>query len=142
MRDKVSQATLALAKAYTDEHGGGGGGGTSNYNDLSHLPTYEGKTWKGTITKDFLELGDLAEKDSVSAEYTPSGSVTINKGSDSTASVGSITDVGTLPRLEVEGETLKFIPGTLPTKNDVTVVTASGTDTATFTGTQATITAQ
>lgn len=26
MFDKISQATLALAKKYTDEHGGGGGG--------------------------------------------------------------------------------------------------------------------
>ena len=26
MFDKISQATLALAKKYTDDHGGGGGG--------------------------------------------------------------------------------------------------------------------
>lgn len=141
MADKVSLSTLALAKAYTEEHGGGGGGST-NYNDLSHKPTYEGKEIMGTLTKDFLELGNLAEKDSVSADYTPSGSVTITKGEDTKASVGSVTDVGILPRLEVEGETLKFIPGTLPTKNDVTVVKESGTNTATFTGTQAIITAE
>lgn len=140
MRDKVSQTTLALAKSYTDEHGGGGGGGTPNYNDLSHLPTYEGKEWKGTLTKGFLELGDLSEKDSASGTVTPSGSVSVSQGEDTKVSVGSVTDVGTLPSLSVEGTKLTFNAGTLPTKSDVNVVTASGTRTASFNGTEATVT--
>lgn len=57
MHDKVSQATLNLAKKYTDSHGGGGGG-TSDYNSLEHLPTVNNKTFKGTMTSSDLGLAD------------------------------------------------------------------------------------
>lgn len=65
MRDKVSQATLALAKAYTDEHGGGGGG-TSNYNDLTHKPTLNGVEFKGTLTGASLGLVNAEDGKSLS----------------------------------------------------------------------------
>ena len=144
MADKVSLSTLSLAKAYTDEHGGGGGG-TSNYNDLTHKPTVNGVEFKGTMTSETLglvsseDLGDLATKDSASGTITPKGTVTVSQGTDTTASVGSITDVGTLPTLVVDGTKLKFVAGELPTKSDVTVVTASGTRSASFSGTQETV---
>lgn len=138
MHDKVSQATLALAKAYTDSHGGGGGG-TSDYNDLSHLPTLNGVTLKGTMTSSEVGLGDLADKDEAEGTYTPEGSVSVAQGTDSTTSVGSMTGVGILPSLSVEGTKLTFNAGALPSKENVTVVTASGERSATFSGTQATI---
>lgn len=139
MRDKVSQATLALAKSYTDSHDDGGSG-TSDYNGLSHLPTYEGKAWKGTITKDFLELGDLSEKNSAEGTYTPAGAVSISEGADTTTTVASVKTAGTLPSFSIEEETLVFSAGALPTTENKTVVTASGMRTASFSGTEATIT--
>lgn len=112
MRDKVSQVTLALANAYTDAHGGGGGG-TSNYNDLSHLPTVNGVEFKGTMTGETLglvnseDLGDLATKDSASGTTTPAGSVSVTEHT-----------------LVVEGTKLKLV---------------TGSASASFSGTQATI---
>jgi hypothetical protein len=86
-------------------------------------------------------LGALAYKTSASGSYTPAGTVTVTEGDDTTTTVNSITAVGTLPSMTVSGETLVFDPGTLPTKGDnTTVVTASGTRTAAFTGTAATVT--
>lgn len=146
MNDKISNITLQLAKEYTDEHGGGGGGGTTNYNELDHLPTVNGVEFKGTMTGDTLglvdtdDLGDLATKDSASGNYTPQGSVSVSQGTDTTTKVNSITAVGTLPSFSVSEETLIFDAGSLPTKGaDTDVVTASGTRTATFSGTQASI---
>lgn len=81
MKDKVSLATLALAKAYTDEHGGGGGG-TSNYNDLTHKPTVNGVEFKGTMTGETLGLVDaengkgLSANDYTDADKTIVGGVT------------------------------------------------------------------
>ena len=165
MLDKLSNITLNAAKRYTDSHGGGGGGST-NYNDLSNKPKINGTTVQGTMTLDNLgiknnvqgdwnetdsedesfiknkpTLGDLASKDSASATYTPQGSVSVTDGEDATASVGSMTDAGTLPSLSIDGTKLVFSAGELPTKSDVTVVTASGQRTASFSGTQATISA-
>lgn len=81
MADKVSLATLALAKAYTDEHGGGGGG-SSNYNDLTHKPTVNGVEFKGTMTGSDLGLVDaengkgLSANDYTDADKTIVGGVT------------------------------------------------------------------
>jgi len=76
-----------------------------------------------------------------SASYTPAGSVSVTQGTDTTTTVNSITDVGTLPSFSYANETLTFNEGTLPTKgSDTTVVTASGSRTASFSGTAATIT--
>ena len=70
MADKVSLATLALAKAYTDEHGGGGGG-TSNYNDLTHKPTVNSVEFKGTMTGADLGLVNAETGKSLSTnDYT------------------------------------------------------------------------
>ena len=70
-KDRVSLATLALAKAYTDEHGGGGGGGTDNYNDLTHLPTVNGVEFKGTMTGATLGLVNAENGKGLSAnDYT------------------------------------------------------------------------
>ena len=69
-KDRVSLATLALAKAYTDEHGGGGGG-TSNYNDLTHKPTVNGVEFKGTMTGATLGLVDAEDGKGLSTnDYT------------------------------------------------------------------------
>ena len=36
--------------------GGGGGGGTSDFNQLTNIPTIDGKAIKGEISNDILEL--------------------------------------------------------------------------------------
>lgn len=90
---------------------------------------------------DFPTLGTLAAKNSASASYTPAGSVSVTQGTDTTTTVNSITNVGTLPSFSYANEKLTFNAGSLPTKgSDTTVVTASGTRTASFLGTAATIT--
>lgn len=86
-------------------------------------------------------LGTLAYKNSAEATYTPTGSVVVTKGNDTTASVTPFGTAGSLPSWSVSGETATFGAGTLPTAGSaVTVVTESGTNTAAFTGTEATIT--
>lgn len=86
-------------------------------------------------------LGSLAYQNNASATYTPAGSVAITKGNDTTANVTPFGTAGSLPSWTVSGETATFGAGTLPTAGSaVTVVTESGTDTAAFTGTEATIT--
>ena len=91
---------------------------------------------------DMTGLGDLATKDTASASYTPAGSVSVDSAG-STATVNSITDVGTLPTFTAtvanEILSLSFSQGTLPTKGSDTTV-KTGDATYTFGGTQATIT--
>lgn len=99
--------------------------------------------WSGTAWQTLGEgnLGALAYKSSASATYTPSGSVTITKGNDTTANVTPFGTAGSLPSWTISNETATFSAGTLPTAGSaVAVVTESGTDTATFGGTEATIT--
>ncbi len=85
-------------------------------------------------------LGDLAAKDNASGNFTPSGSVSISQGDDTTTVVNSITDIGTLPEIKVEGEDMTITVGTLPTKGpNTTVVTASGARSASFSGSQGTV---
>lgn len=75
-------------------------------------------------------LGALAYKNSASGSFTPTGNVSAPAISvatpGTTATVNSITDVGTLPNLSmtVENETLifSFSQGTLPTKGANTTV--------------------
>lgn len=118
-----------------------GVGGVAQYTNVSgHAIEY---VWNGTAWQELGEgnLGSLAFKNSASGSYTPAGTITVSDGTDTTTTVNSITAVGTLPEFTVSGETLTFNAGTLPTKgSDTTVVTASGTRTATFGGTAATIT--
>ena len=95
---------------------------------------WNGTSWQSLGKNNF---GALAFVDEVVASYTPVG--TNAKPTTTTATVNSITAVGTLPSLTVTSETMIFSPGTLPTKGaDQSVVTDVAA--ATFTGTAATIT--
>jgi hypothetical protein len=115
------------------------------------------------ISKWLADLGTLAFKSSVSASYTPAGSVTAPtisvSSAGSTTTVNSITAVGTLPsctlptlsatvdetneKLILNWTAGSFSAGTLPTKgSNTTVKTGDASYTATtptFSGTAATI---
>lgn len=111
-------------------------GGMAQYDAVEYV--WNGSAWQEMGHGNF---GALAFKSSASGSFTPTGSVEITKGTDTTATVNSITAVGTLPSFTQSGETLVFDAGTLPTKgSDTTVITARGTDTAAFTGTAGTVT--
>lgn len=111
-------------------------GGVAQYNAEEYA--FDGTTWQKLGEGN---LGALAYKNNASGTYTPAGSVNITKGNDTTASVTPFGTAGSLPSWTVSGETATFGAGTLPTAGSaVTVVTESGTDTAAFTGTEATIT--
>lgn len=111
-------------------------GGMAQYSGEEFV--WNGSAWQSIGKNNF---GSLAFENSASGAYTPQGSVSITKGADTTGSVTPIDSVGTLPSWSVSGEVATFSAGTLPTAGSaVTVVTASGTDTATFTGTEETIT--
>lgn len=101
--------------------------------------------WNGTAWQELGDgqLGALAYKNSASGSYTPAGTIAVSEAADTTTTVNSITDVGTLPvfTYDSSNEALTFSAGSLPTKGaDTTVVTASGARTATFSGTADTIT--
>lgn len=118
--------------------------------NLGGMASYDGSefVWNGSAWQELGKnnFGSLAFKSSASGTYTPAGSVSITQGADTTASVTGIATVGTLPDsyFTVSGETATFVfdAGTLPTADAAatTVITARGTDTAAFTGTEATIT--
>ena len=111
-------------------------GGVAQYNAEEFA--FDGTAWQKLGEGN---LGALAYKNNASGTYTPAGSVNITKGNDTTASVTPFGTAGSLPSWTVSGETATFGAGTLPTAGSaVTVVTESGTDTAAFTGTEATIT--
>lgn len=117
---------------------------------LGGMASYDGSefVWNGSAWQELGKnnFGALAFKSSASGTYTPAGSVSITQGTDTTASVTGIASVGTLPDAyyTVSGETatFNFSAGTLPAADAsaTTVITARGTDTASFTGTEATIT--
>lgn len=105
--------------------------------------------WNGSAWQEFGDMsaiGALGYVDTAEGSYTPAGSVSgtaVEASNAQTATVNSITAVGTLPSLSVSNEVLSFDPGTLPTKGDNTTVVASigslvVTD-PTFSGTAATI---
>ena len=119
-------------------------GGMAQYNGEEFI--YNGTKWQSVGKNNF---GSLAFKNSASGSFTPQGSVaapTISVTGDSTGTVNSITNVGTLPSFTVSGEVLTFNAGTLPTKgSDQTVVTNTGTISASapaFTGTAGTVTVE
>lgn len=126
-------------------------GGESVEAKLGGMASYSGSefVWNGSAWQEMGKnnFGALAFKNSASGSYTPAGTVAITKGNDTTASVTPFGSAGTLPEayFVVSGETATFTfdPGTAPTAGTaVDVVTASGTDTAAFTGTAATITVE
>ncbi len=118
---------------------------------LGGLATYEGMeyAWNGSAWQGMgpSNLGALAYKNSASGDYTPAGSVSINKGTDTTDKVTGVTANGTLPQayFTQSGETLtfNFNAGALPTLGaEKTFVTQRGNDTASFSGTPATVTVE
>lgn len=117
-------------------------GGMAQYNGEEFI--WNGSAWQSVGKNNF---GALAFKSSASGSFTPAGTVSqpsVSVEGDSTTTVNSITDVGTLPTMSVSGETLTLTPGTLPTKGaDTTVVSNTGTITVsqpTFTGTAGSVT--
>lgn len=114
-------------------------GGMAHYDGTEYV--WSGSAWQEIGHANF---GALAFKSSAQGSITPAGDVSVSIGDDAaTGTVNSITDVGTLPSCSVSGEVLTFNAGTLPTKGaDQTVVTATGTISATFTGTEATVTVE
>lgn len=117
-------------------------GGMAQYNGEEFI--WNGSAWQSVGKNNF---GALAFKSSASGSFTPAGTVSqpsVSVDGNTTTTVNSITDVGTLPTMSVSGETLTFSPGTLPTKgSDTTVVTNTGTISVsqpTFTGTAGSVT--
>ena len=118
-------------------------GNIVNYGSKEFI--FNGTAWQEF--GDMSAIGALGYEDTAEASYTPQGSVSgtaVEASNAQTATVNSITNVGTLPSMSVTDEVLSFDAGTLPTKgDDVSVVASIGslvvTD-PTFSGTQATIT--
>ena len=111
-------------------------GGMAQYDGVEYV--WSGSAWQEMGHGNF---GALAFKNSASGSFTPQGSVSVTKGSDTTTTVNSITAVGTLPYYTHSGKALIYNDGTLPTKGaDTTVVTASGSVSATFSGTEGSVT--
>ena len=112
---------------------------------LGGMASYDGSefVWNGTAWQELGKnnFGALAFKSSASGSYTPAGTVAITQGTDTTASIVGVSANGTLPSFTVSGETATFSAGALPTlASAVSAITERGTDTASFSGTAATIT--
>lgn len=121
-------------------------GGESVTARVGAIAQYSGEefAWNGTAWQSLgrQDFGDLAFKNSVEANYTPQGEVSVSVPSSGGGSVRSITSVGTLPTFEYDSsnEALTFNAGTLPTQgNPLSVVLMEDEFYAEFTGTQATI---
>lgn len=111
-------------------------GGMAQYSGEEFV--WNGSAWQSVGKNNF---GALAFKDSATGSITPAGTVTITEAADTTTSIEGMATAGTLPAWSLSGKTLTFTQGTLPTKATAqTVVTASGTRTASFSGTAATVT--
>lgn len=105
--------------------------------------------YNGTVWQEFGDLsaiGALGYADTATGSGTPAGTIsgTNVSYSPSSATVNSITAVGTLPSISVVDGALTFSQGTLPTKgSDQTVLTALGDPTVTqgtFSGSSMSIT--
>ena len=116
---------------------------------LGGMASYSGSefVWNGSAWQELGKnnFGALAFKSSAEGTYTPGGSVSITQGTDTTASIVGVSANGTLPDayFTVSGETATFVwsQGALPTlATSVDAITARGADTASFSGTEATIT--
>lgn len=117
------------------------GGNMTAYNGIAYVWDADGNVWQNFATGTY---GELAYKDYCQAVYTPAGSVSITEGADTTDTIIPFGTAGTVPELYFTvsngNATLHFDAGTAATAGQSkTVVTASGTRTATFTGIQATI---
>lgn len=113
-------------------------GGLASYDGMEYA--WNGSAWQGMGPSN---LGALAYKSSASGSYTPAGSVAIEKGTDSTDTVTGVTANGTTPYFTQSGETVTFNPGSMPTLgSEKTFVTQRGNDSASFSGTGATITVE
>ena len=111
-------------------------GGMAQYSGEEFV--WNGSAWQSVGKNNF---GALAFKDSATGSITPAGTVTITEAADTTTSIEGMATAGTLPQWSLSGKTLTFTQGTLPTKATAqTVVTASGTRTASFSGTAASVT--
>jgi hypothetical protein len=112
-------------------------GGMAQYDGEEFI--WNGSAWQSVGKNNF---GDLAFKNTATGDFTPQGTVAITKGTDTTSSVTGIASVGTLPAWSISGEVATFSAGTLPQADAdaTTVITARGTDTAAFTGTQGSVT--
>ena len=159
LKDAAARASISALEQYTDYLGVttteltdgattnpitiNGESVTANKGNIANYGSKE-FIFNGTAWQEFGDLsglGELAFEDSAEGTYTPAGTVSITKGADTTDSVTPFGSAGTLPSFSVSGETLTFSAGALASAGTaVTVVTASGTDTASFAGTQATIT--
>ena len=118
------------------------GGNMTAYNGVEFVWDTDSGVWQAFGTGN---LGTLAYQNSASGSFTPSGTVTVSDGADTTASIIPFGTAGTLPNayFTVSGSkaTLHFEPGTLPAGGTaVEVVTESGPRTATFTGTTGQVT--
>lgn len=133
-RDKVSLATLALAKAYTDEHGGGGGG-TSNYNDLTHKPTVNGVEFKGTMTGETLGLVDAEDGKGLSTNDYTDADKTIVDGVTSALN-GKVSKSNTAGLLKNDGtvDTTQYVSDISGKADLVTLAPAFSTSEAYTTG--------
>lgn len=116
---------------------------------IGGMASYDGSefVWNGTAWQELGKnnFGALAFKSSASGTYTPAGTVAITQGTDTTVSITGVSANGTVPdaHFTVSGETatFNFSAGSMPTlASPVSAITARGTDTAAFTGTEATIT--
>lgn len=106
------------------------------YNDGQYL-------WTGTQWEkfgDLSSLGALAQKDNVSATYTPQGSVSVTL-SKSTTEVTHITSSGSNSSVVYDSatETLEFQQGSQPQYTQGNVVSDVSVSSASFQGTEATI---
>lgn len=111
-------------------------GGMAQYSGEEFV--WNGSAWQSIGKNNF---GALAFKNSATGSITPAGTVSITEAADATTSIEGMATAGTLPQWSLSGKTLTFTQGTLPTKATAqTVVTASGTRTASFSGTAATVT--
>ena len=111
-------------------------GGMAQYSGEEFV--WSGSAWQSVGKNNF---GALAFKSSASGSITPAGTVAITEAADTTTSIEGMATAGTLPQWSLSGKTLTFTQGTLPTKATAqTVVTASGTRTAAFTGTTTSVT--
>lgn len=113
-------------------------GGMASYSGSEYV--WNGSAWQELGKNNF---GALAFKSSASGDYTPAGSVNVTQGADTTASVTPFGTAGETPYFTVDGEVATFHPGTMAAAGTpVDVVTAAGAVSATFTGTQSTITVE